>query len=93
MSKITIHFLQPIASYLGFHKPGGFKLEAEVNAPGPLRNAIASLRVNGLNILQQLQSERIKIMVTINGLIKHAGLEADVQDGDEVSILPLIGGG
>ena len=42
---------------------------------------------------QGLQSEQIKIMVAINGLIKHAGLEAEVQDGDEVSILPLLGGG
>ncbi len=93
MSKISIRFLQPIAGYLGFNQPGGFSLEADLDAPGPLKNAIAPLRMNGLNILQGLQSEQIKIMVAINGLIKHAGLEAEVQDGDEVSILPLLGGG
>ncbi len=93
MGKISIQFFQPIASYLEYHEPGGFNLETDIDAPVPFRNVISSLNVNGINVLQQLQSGQFRVTVAINGRQNHLGLDAEVRDGDKVSILPIYGGG
>lgn len=93
MGRISIHFLQPIAGYLEYHEPGGFNLETDIDAPIPFRNVISSLSVNGINVLQQLQDGQIRVTVAINGRPNHLGLDAEIQDGDNVSILPIYGGG
>ncbi len=93
MGRVSIHFFQPIANHFGYPEPGGFKLEPDIDVSAPLRNVIASVSVRGLNILNKLQSEKIVVMVAINGLMDHSGLDAKVKDGDKVSIFPRIGGG
>jgi len=93
VGRISIHFFQPIATAIGHPEPGGFKLETKIDSPLPLRKTVASLKVNGLNLLAQLQREPIHITVAINGRPSTLGLDTEVRDGDEVTILPIYGGG
>jgi len=93
MGRVSIRFFQPIATHLGHPEPGGFKLEPDLDASVPLRHVIASVNVRGLNLLNMLQSEKIVVMVAVNGRMDRSGLDAKVKDGDKVSIFPQIGGG
>ena len=95
MGKISIHFFQPVASYLGYRKPGGFRLDVNIDGPCPLRYVLTGLsfRSSGLNILEQLENRQNAAMVAINGRVDHSSLDAEVLDGDKVSFLTLHGGG
>lgn len=93
MGRLSIRFFQPIAGAMGHPEPGGFKLETEIGSPITLRKTVASLKVNGLNLLAELQRKPIHITVAINGRPSALGLDTEVRDGDEVSILPIYGGG
>jgi molybdopterin converting factor small subunit len=93
MVAITVY--QPIASILGYKKPGGYKFIIYTEEPVTLAELFELNEEYGEDLIKNLTGEPPKVMVTIavNGNIRRDGLLTLVNDGDEVSVLPVYLGG
>ena len=92
---VTITVYQPIAGILGHKKPGGFKFSLYIEEPVTLAELFELNEEYGGGLIKNLAGEPPEVMVTIavNGNIRRDGLLTLVNDGYEVSVLPVYLGG
>jgi molybdopterin converting factor small subunit len=92
---VTVAVYQPIASILGYQKPGGFKFITHIEKPVTLAKIFELNEKYGRDLINNLSGNPPKVTVTIavNGKIRRDGLLTRVDDGDEISILPVYLGG
>jgi molybdopterin converting factor small subunit len=92
---IIITIYQPVATALGYEKPGGLKLKYSSISRSNIHALLESNREYGAKLIELAKENPPKIYFTtaINGRVERSGLLASVMDGDEVSILPVYSGG
>ena len=92
---VIVTVYQPIASIFGYKKPGGFKFITHIEKTVTLAEIFESNEEYGGDLIENLSGNSPKVTVTIavNGKIRRDGLLTQVNDGDEVSVLPVYLGG
>lgn len=96
MGRVSITIYQPIAGLLGHPGLSSLNLQVPVEGTTKLRDAMRALGPYGARLVRELKrgkASKISSIIAVNGSTVHAGMDALVSDGDQVSILPMYDGG
>jgi len=90
---LGVHVYQPVASHLGYDKPGGFRFEVPVEGAVRLADVLAACRQCDVDVSKLLSGYGATCVVAVNRALSTQGLQTEVKDGDEVSVFGLVSGG
>jgi molybdopterin converting factor small subunit len=91
---IGIHVYQPLASDLGYRKPGGFRVEIAADGVRPVAQVLAACTDCAVDLSKLVGGDfAASCVVVVNRAVSRRGMETEVKDGDEVSLFRLVSGG
>ena len=91
---VGVHVYQPVASYLGYEKPGGFRFEVPVEGVVRLADVLAACGQCDVDVSKLISGGYgASCMVAVNRALSTQGLQTEVRDGYEVSVFGLVSGG
>jgi len=90
---LGVHVYQPVASHLGYDKPGGFRFEVPVEGAVRLADVLAACGQCDVDVSKLLSGYGATCVVAVNRALSTQGLQTEVKDGDEVSVFGLVSGG